>query len=135
MFQNNYTPSSSILPMLDRHRQLWPKTAHDRPLTVKMETLDQIAQRNGIDGPSILKLDVQGFELNVLKGAEKTLTNCVLVQLEVLFEPLYESQSDFLGIMQFLSSHGLQFVDFVEQRRMKPNNSLVYADAAFMRTI
>jgi FkbM family methyltransferase len=58
MFQNDYAPSSSLLPMLDRHRQLWPKTANDKPITVTMDTLDGVARCEGIVGPCILKLEV-----------------------------------------------------------------------------
>ena len=133
MFQNDYAPSSGVLPMLDRHRELWHKTAKDMPIKVPIDTLDSVATREDFEYPLILKLDVQGFELNVLKGAKNILSNCLLVQLEVLFESLYEGQTNFAELVALLHGYGLHFVDFVGERRMGPNNCLIYADAAFMR--
>lgn len=133
MFQNDYAPSSGVLPMLEKHRELWPKTANEKLIKVPMVTLDSVATCEDFEYPAILKLDVQGFESHVLEGAGHTLSNCLLVQLEVLFESLYEGQANFAELTSRLHDHGLHFVDFVGERRMGPDNRLIYADAAFMR--
>jgi FkbM family methyltransferase len=133
MFQNDYAPSSGVLPMLDRHRELWPKTANEKLIKVPMVTLDSVAASEDFQYPAILKLDVQGFELHVLDGAENVLPHCSLVQLEVLFESLYEGQANFADLNSRLYAHGFHFIDFVEERRVAPSNRLIYADAAFMR--
>ena len=134
MFENDYSPSSSLLPMRDRHRELWPWTAHDTKIEVSMRTLDSLAAEVAWSAPLIMKLDVQGFELNVLRGAVETLGNCAGVFLEVLFEPLYEGQTDFRALMDFLADHGFRFSEFLNERRVPPEQKLVYADAAFLNT-
>lgn len=62
----------------------------------------------------ILKLDVQGFELEVLRGAEKTLGNTVAVELEVEFQEIYKGQPLFGEISEFLVERGFRFEDFTK---------------------
>ena len=132
MFANDYSPSSSLLPMGERHRALWPHTAKDRKLTVAVETLDAVAERCRFEPLYLLKLDVQGYELPVLEGAVKVLPNTMALQAEVLFEPLYENQTDFLALLNFLGRHGFRFAEFLDERRLPPDYHLVYADAWFL---
>ncbi len=134
MNQNAYGPSSSILGMLQRHKDIWPKTEESSIIEVEMKTLDQIYQQEKFESPAVLKIDVQGYELQVLKGATNFLKICNLVQLEVLFEPLYKDQAEFAELASFLSVYGFKFKDFVDERRIKKGNKLVYADAAFIKS-
>ena len=134
MFQNDYSPSSSLLPMKDRHRELWPKTAGDRPVEVEVKTLDAFRAANSFAEPAFLKLDVQGFELHVLRGAKECLANGVsAVMCETLFEGLYDGQVEFPQMLQFMSEHGFRFLEFADERRMGKYGRLVYADALFVR--
>lgn len=67
MNQNAYGPSSSILGMLQRHKEIWPKTEESSIIEVEMKTLDQIYQQEKFENPAVLKIDVQGYELQCLK--------------------------------------------------------------------
>lgn len=133
MFQNDYTPSSSLLPMEERHKELWPKTAGAKKISVPLETLDNVTARLGVRGPAFLKLDVQGFELHVLRGATRTLNDVAVVMSEVLFENLYAGQADFGTLVAFLGGRGFRFLEFAEERRLPPLGRLVYADAVFVK--
>ncbi|MBL6764906.1 MAG: FkbM family methyltransferase [Verrucomicrobiae bacterium] len=134
MFQNDYSPSSSLLPMEDRHRELWPKTAGDKAVEVEVRTLDDVVAETKAAGPAFLKLDVQGFEMHVLRGAEKALANEVaIVMCETLFEGLYEGQAEFLEMLRFLDERGFRFLEFADERRLGENGRLIYADAVFVR--
>ena len=91
-------------------------------------------------GSYILKLDVQGFELEVLKGATQLLANTVAVELEVEFLELYEGQPLFGDISSFLGAHGFVFEDFVKLVHWpRPNGlglgALAFGQALFVRTI
>jgi len=130
MQRNDYSPSSSLLNMTDRHRELWPHTKTDRPIEIEVRRLDELNER--FSAPLFLKFDVQGYELHALRGAQQVLKKAAVLQLEVLFDRLYEGQSDFLTLMNFLSGHGFSFVDFADERRVGPNRDLVYADAVFV---
>jgi FkbM family methyltransferase len=94
MFENDYPDSSSLLPMTERHKELWPKTKNETKIKVKRETLDNLQNIIG-PGPHFMKLDVQGYELHVLKGAGGTLKNTLAVMCEVCFEGLYEDRRIF----------------------------------------
>ncbi len=133
MFENAYNPSSSILPMLDRHRELWPKTAWDKKIRVTMETLDHFVKNLDLKPPLFIKIDVQGYEMHVLSGAKRVLQNTSVIMTEVLFEPLYKDQADFIEIVNFLGGQGFRFTEFVDERRLPPYDTLAYADAAFVK--
>lgn len=133
MFENEYNESSSILPMLDRHRELWPHTKRTQPIKIPITTLDQFSREHSLAGPIFLKIDVQGFELNVLKGAVETLKRVSAVVAEVNFEALYEGQASFPDILNFLSENGLRFTDFSDEMRRPAGGRLIYADAVFER--
>ena len=133
MFENDYAPSSSLLPMLDRHRELWPKTSRDHKISVPVVTLDGIAFHQPFAPAIFLKLDVQGYELHVLKGALQVLQNTSAVLMEVLFEPLYDGQPDFRELLNFMAEQGFRFLEFADERRLPPSGKLIYADALFAK--
>ena len=132
MFENDFAPSSSLLPMQDRHRELWPKTTGAKKIPVTMTTLDAVAAVAPFTGHMFLKLDVQGFEMNVLRGATQALRQTAVVMMEVLFEPLYEGQADFRELLNFMADQGFRFIEFADERRLPPLGKLVYADGVFL---
>jgi FkbM family methyltransferase len=56
----------------------------------------------------LLKIDTQGFELNILKGSSKLLPRCSALLLEVAFLPLYEEAPLAGVILPYLSSLGFE---------------------------
>lgn len=76
-------------------------------IEVKTGTLDSYCKRNGVTEIDILKIDVQGAELSVLKGADSLLKNGAirLIYSEVLFAENYSGQSSLLSISAFLERH------------------------------
>jgi FkbM family methyltransferase len=97
--------SSSVLQVGDRHLQAAPNSAVVATEQVALSTLSaELA-----DHPSdclYLKLDVQGYELPVLRGGIDILRRVQVVRCEVSFDALYEEQSSWLGICSFLDEHG-----------------------------
>ena len=88
---------------------------------------------------NILKLDVQGFELEVLQGANRILENAVSVELEVEFQELYKNQPLFGEISNFLNSKGFVFVDFTRLVHWPLKDSmgsglLVFGQALFIKS-
>jgi hypothetical protein len=55
-----------------------------------------------------LKIDVQGFELSVLKGAAETLMNCAHVSVECSETELYVGQALSQDVTAFLTEHGFK---------------------------
>jgi FkbM family methyltransferase len=85
------------------------KAAKDKEeITVKTETLDGYCKANDIDYIDILKIDIQGGELEILKGSIKMLNEkkIKLIYTEIYFKQQYENQPLFSDIVSFLNSYG-----------------------------
>jgi FkbM family methyltransferase len=96
--------SSSLLPMLKRHIDAAPWSGYCQSVDVEVHPLDSFVERLRIPQHHVyLKLDVQGYELQVLEGAVGTLEFVDLLELELSLVPLYEGQLLFwetVGLMK-----------------------------------
>jgi FkbM family methyltransferase len=101
---------------------------------VSVATLDQFCVEQRISQIDLLKIDTQGFELHVLKGAERMLSTGAVrvVFLEVNFVPLYQSQPDFGELNDHLHSRDFHFVGFYDAT-FSEAGYLKWADALFVR--
>lgn len=79
-------------------------------ITVDVTTLDRIVELMDLSEPILLKLDVQGFEAEVLKGATRVLKRVEWVVIESSFEELYVGQPLHSAINALLTSLGYEFV-------------------------
>ncbi|MBS0338828.1 MAG: FkbM family methyltransferase, partial [Proteobacteria bacterium] len=110
---------------------------------VQTRRLDDVPGLGDVD---FLKLDVQGAELMVLQGAERTLEDVVMVQVEVEFVELYENQPLFADVDRYLRSRGFMFHTFRSTgtrcfkpllRDGDPNiglNQILWSDAVYVRS-
>jgi FkbM family methyltransferase len=104
--------SSSLLEMRSLHLKNFPDSATVAKERISISTIDKQLEVLGLRPQEImLKLDVQGFEAEVLKGASQTLSKIPLVYLEVSITPLYEEEISFLPILIELSKFGHEVVD------------------------
>ena len=104
--------STSLLKMGSVHLSNFPETATVATAKVLISTLDKQLEVLGIDPRKILlKLDVQGYEAEVLKGASQSLAKIPLCYLEVSLVPLYEGETTFLPILNMLSEAGHEVID------------------------
>ncbi len=101
--------SSSLYPpdprALSRYPELWRHQPR-RTETIHTTTLDAWADGAGVATIDALKVDVQGAELDVLKGTEMKLASVRVVESEVEFQPLYEGQPLFTDVDRFLRERG-----------------------------
>lgn len=99
--------SSSLLLMLDRHRNAAPKSAYVGCETVKITRLDSVCPSYiNQDSQIFLKIDVQGYEQKVLEGAQGILPQVKGIQLEVSFVPLYEGELLFREMLDYMNHLG-----------------------------
>ena len=84
--------SSSLLPIGDRQSAVFPGTEEVATQIVEVRTLDDFADELASDGPALLKIDVQGAELEVVRGADATLGSFRWIYLEMSFVELYDGQ-------------------------------------------
>lgn len=96
--------SSSLLPIGEGQTTAFPGTEAASTETIEVETLDNLLPEAPA-APVLLKIDVQGFELDVLRGAERTLGSIDTIFAECSFVELYEGQPLIGEIVEFLAGH------------------------------
>jgi FkbM family methyltransferase len=107
---NSYTLSSSALPLADAHKAAFPFAREVRTITVPSSTLDSIYADGALTTPILLKLDVQGYEVNVLRGGKVFLQRVDYIVTELSFEPLYVGEMPLLDTLAFLDGLGFDFM-------------------------
>lgn len=106
--------SSSLLPPKD-HLIFDHNISFPEKITVQGITLDDWAASENVDHIDLMWLDMQGFELNMLKASE-LVKKTRLIYMEVIFVEAYEGQYLYPEIKQWMESHGFELVavDFNE---------------------
>ena len=100
------TDSSSLLPITSRQAAVFPGTQMREVITVEAGPLDAFLGPDEIASPALLKLDVQGFELEVLRASLPLLPTFDHVYAEASFEPLYAGQALVGEVAAFLAARG-----------------------------
>jgi FkbM family methyltransferase len=109
----NDARSSSLLPMLKLHQECAPDAKYVSTEIVPLKTLDSAV--NGMVSPDqkmLLKIDTQGYEHMVLRGASKVLPQVDLIECELSLVPLYDGQFLFLQMIELLKDLGFEPIRF-----------------------
>jgi len=123
--------SSSLLPIGEMQAKLFPSTEEVGIHRVKVVTLDSVGAAWQEARRILLKLDVQGFELSVLRGATNILRQCAFVYAECSQIPLYTGQALYPEVASFLSEHGFRPVRRINEQH--DHGRLIQADHLFAR--
>jgi FkbM family methyltransferase len=91
------------------------------------------------DGVDFIKLDLEGGELEVLRGATRVLESTLCLHVEVAFQPIHEGRPLFGEVSEFLKKADIEFVDFLylgrwERDSLRGAGQVVYADVLFLRS-
>ncbi len=101
---------------------------------IPMATLDDLALAWGpIPGPYFIKLDVQGFEIEVLRGAERILANTEVAQLEVSLLPYNQGAPLLAEVVAFMQTRGFVAYDVCGFYRRESDGALFMLDLLFVR--
>jgi hypothetical protein len=98
-----------------------------------MDTLDSLIDSAALQAPLLLKLDVQGFELEVLKGGRRTLKLSEVVIMEVSLLPYNDGAPSFADVVGFMNEEGFVAFDFCGQFRRESDHALFQTDVVFVR--
>lgn len=130
---NAHSHSSSILPLGERHRRAFPRAREISTIKVPLSTLDHEMGSIHLEPPLFIKLDVQGYEPQVLEGATETLKRVDFVLLETSFRPLYEGEKTFMEIARMMGQLGFEFLRPVDWLKDPQNGEVLQMDALFAK--
>lgn len=100
--------SSSLLEIGEAQPSFFPGTHEVGTLEVRVGTLDEFISKEEIVRPAMLKLDVQGFELQALAGCKSLISNFDYIYCECSFVELYKEQKLAADVIEYL--HNLGFI-------------------------
>jgi FkbM family methyltransferase len=131
MHKNEYSQSSSLLPMAELHKRAFPQTRNVAPEKVRVARLDDLASELVLKRPMLVKIDVQGFEAKVILGAKKTLEKADALIVETSVEPLYEGQPLFDDVYRMLVDMKFRYRGNYNQLLSPDDGRVLQADAFF----
>ncbi len=135
MFQHlDHSPSSSLLHSTEVSHALYPLTKRELPVKVTMVSLDKFLWDSKLElVPEVLvKLDVQGYEDRVIRGAIETFRQAKSCVSEVNVERLYDGQCTFKDVWTLLDDLGYRYAGNLDQVYASDGH-VVFADAMFMK--
>lgn len=100
--------SSSLLPITYRQEEQFPGTGLERVERIKVVRLADCISEEDLKRPVLLKLDVQGYELEALKGCAGLLERMDHVVAECSFIELYEGQAMAHQVIAYLQESGFR---------------------------
>jgi len=101
--------SSSLLPLGNLQKEIFGMKEVGT-IKVPVRRLDDILQSSNLAGSALLKIDVQGFELEVLKGSTRLLDMIEWIYVESSFVELYEGQAKYDEISDMLEGLGYRLI-------------------------
>ena len=91
----------------------------ERRVHIPTVTMDRATAELGVPAPNLVKLDVEGLELDILKGGTSTLRGVVAIKLEAGFMRHRMAQPLAGDLIAFLENHGFCPVDIVDIARWR----------------
>jgi len=132
---SNGGASSSVLGMLEALQQAAPDVEYVGSEVVPISRLDRIAgQYLGEARNIFLKVDAQGFELQVLQGAAELICRIAGAQLELTLVPLYEGQALFFELIDWMRKEGFNIWGILPVLADNSSGRLLQTDVVFFRS-
>jgi FkbM family methyltransferase len=125
--------SSSLLPISSLQTELYPGTGEVRQETVKVGRLDEYITAERIQSPALLKIDVQGYELEALQGCTELIDRFDTLLVECSFVELYAGQALAHEIIRFLDAHSFE-LSSVYNLEHDRGGQAVQGDFVFVRS-
>jgi len=127
--------SSSILPIKEEHLAAAPESRYISTEIIKVSKLDSIFNQFIDAGREkvFLKIDTQGFEKNVITGAELSLQHIDGVQLEMSLVELYEGEPTFLQMISLMESYGFMLFSLEPGYSNPFSKQMLQVDGIFLK--
>ena len=129
--QNSY--SSSILDMTSTHLRAAPESRVIGKIEVPLQRLEDLAaDLDVVPSRTLLKVDTQGYERQVLRGASSLMGDIAALQLELSMVTLYSGQVLFDEMRALLANQGLRLVS-LEPGISDDRGWMLQCDGVFVR--
>ncbi len=128
----DHSVSSSLLETTTTLQQLYPQTANKETIKVAVKPLDELLPDLVIQPDLLVKMDVQGYEMNVIEGAQALLQATSACILEITLIPFYKNQPTFIDLVQALDKLDLAYAGNLSQAYTKVGNPM-FIDAVFTK--
>jgi len=102
-----------------------------RMARVEIRTLDSLLDKGLLEPPDLIKADVQGFELELLKGAKHCLEHAGLLLLEVSFREIYAGAPLAHRVITAAGEAGFRIYDICTYVQRPGDSELMQADVLF----
>lgn len=122
---NIYDTASSVLL---EHNDTGAKTE-----TRNLVKLDNLLEGSNFNQPDFIKIDTQGYELEILKGGEKALSFAEFVLLEVSFLDIYINSPLVADKLAFMKEHGFVVYDICTLMKRPLDKALFQSDFLFVK--
>lgn len=134
LHHGTFHEASSLLPMHHRHQELFPGSSPTAKTTVPISTLDIFLSAHPKMHQIFLKLDVQGYEIEVMKGGKASLPKIMAVLVEVSFEDLYENGAKAESVLSYFIKEGFTLRSFVRPLFQARDVFPISGDCLFVKT-
>ena len=131
-----YMAGSEVSSSFLKHNtQVWDQLKYDtgevEQRELKITTVDKYTEKHRIEAVFLIKIDIQGYEMRALRGADKTLLNTSYVLVESSIQPLYQDASSFTEVHDYLVSNGFHLINWRAWHR--GNEVLMETDMLFRK--
>ncbi|MEA9603802.1 FkbM family methyltransferase [Polynucleobacter sp. JS-JIR-II-c23] len=128
--------SSLLKPDIDWLKDRYPVFSQffevSGSVLVDVRRIDTLINSGALEVPHALKIDVQGFEFQVMKGAGAYLEQIMAIRIEAHFRNLYIGEADFSEINKFLESKGFSLRKFLHDKPHYFAGDLIEVDAFYI---
>jgi FkbM family methyltransferase len=135
--QEDATAPFRVTEVPDLSSLLVPFSGHvEKTIPVDVRRLDAVLPSFLHEVPSprlFLKIDTQGFDVEVVKGATETLRHVMLLQSEVSVDPIYEGMPHYLEALSFYESLGFTLMTLFPVARKRPYRNIIEYDCLMAR--
>jgi len=134
---SNFDSMSSSVLEFGTHPDHHPEVVFISQKRLRLQTLDHVVEASGFAGADFINLDLQGYELECLKGGERCLAQVRTVYTEISVDELYRGGVQFPELDAWLNAHGFEAVEarlYGSQRRHSGQHFFGWGDCVYVRT-
>ena len=130
---NKDTQVSSILELGTERKRMFSHAKVQKKILVPIDTLDNFFKKQAFQYPILLKIDVQGYEDKVIKGAVGVLKKINWIIIEISFTDLYKKEVNFNYINNLMKKNGFKFLKPLNFHTSPNNDQIIEMDALFIK--